>query len=41
MGNSKDSSDDRGEKERTWRDAYHDELVEVVSGKMIYFLLFF
>ena len=35
MGNSKDSSDDRGEKERTWRDAYHDELVEVVSGKMM------
>ena len=31
MGNSKDSSDDRGEKERTWRDAYDDELLEVVS----------
>ena len=36
MGNSNDSSSsDKGEKERTWRDAYHDELVEVVSGKMM------
>ena len=37
MGNSKDdSSSDKGEKnERSWRDAYHDELVEVVSGKVM------
>ena len=35
MGNSKDSSDDRGEKERTWRDAYDDELLELVYGKIM------
>ena len=36
MGNSNDSSSsDKGEKERTWRDAYNDELHEVVASKVM------